>query len=86
MTSVAQVANTLLKDNAAPVSWMPAVTPAANHRSRCYDGRCYHGRCDHNRSPRRDYDWPVRATMSIRTTVKAGTTSALGNGVLNAGE
>jgi hypothetical protein len=32
------------------------------------------------------YDWPVRATMSIRTTVKAGTTSALSISVLNAGE
>ena len=61
---------------------MPAVTNPANHW-RAYDDWC---RCDHNRSPRCDYDWPVRATMSIRTTVKAGTTSALSNGVLDAGE
>ena len=59
---------------------MPTVTSAANDRRR-YDCGCHH-----NWRPRCDYDWPVRATMSIRTAVKAGTTSALSTGVLNAGQ
>jgi hypothetical protein len=62
---------------------MPAVTPAANHRCRCYDGRRYHGRCYYDRGCD---DWPVRATMSIRTTVKSGTTSALRTGAVDADE
>ena len=61
---------------------MPAITSAANHRW-AYDDWC---RCDNNRSPGCNYDWPVRATMSIRTTVKAGTTSALSTGALDADE
>jgi len=71
-----------LKNYAAPVSRMPAVTDTANDW-RAHDDWC---RCDNNRSPRCDYDWPVRATMSIRTTVKAGTTSALSTGALDADE
>ena len=59
---------------------MPTVASAANDR-RCYDYGCHH-----NWRRRCDYDWPVRATMSIRTAVKTGTTSALSTGVLNGGE
>jgi hypothetical protein len=62
----------VLKNDAAPPIWVPAVANAANHRGRCYDSGCYD-----NRGHWRDYDWPVSATMSIRTTMKAGTTSAL---------
>jgi hypothetical protein len=61
--------------------WVPAISNAANHRGWCYDGRCYN-----NRGRRRDYDWPVRAAMSIRTTVKAGTTSALSTGTMDGDE
>ena len=56
--------------------WVPAISNAANHRGRCYN----------NRGLRRDYDWPVRAAMSIRTTVKAGTTSALSTGTMDGDE
>ena len=63
--------------------WVPAISNAANHRGRCYDGWCYDSWCYNNRGRRCDYDWPVRATMSIRTTVKAGTTSALSTGTVN---
>jgi hypothetical protein len=49
-----------LKNDAAPQVRVPSVTDSANHRGRCYDSRCYN-----NRGRRYDYDWPVRATMSI---------------------
>ena len=69
----------LSEDHAAPVPRMPAVANAANYW-RADNDWC---RCDNNRSPGCNYDWPVRATMSIRTTVKAGTTSALSTGTVN---
>ena len=72
-----------LKNDAAPKPRMPSVTPATNHRGRCHDGRRHHGRRHDNWGRRCNYDWPVRATMSIRTTVKAGTTSALSAGTIN---
>jgi hypothetical protein len=64
---------------------MPAVTPAANHWCRCYDGRRYHGRCYDNRAGC-NHDWPIRATTSVRTAVKSGTTSALRTGAMDADE
>ena len=57
---------------------MPSVANSANHWGRCHDSRCYN-----NRSGRCDYDRPVRATMSIRPTMKAGTASALGTGTVD---
>jgi hypothetical protein len=80
---------------------MPAETRAANYRwrydnrgrgRRCYDNwsrRCYDNwsrRCYDNWSRRRDYDWPIRPTPSIRSAMKAGTTSALGTGAVDADE
>ena len=70
----------VLKNDAAPQVRVPAVTNAANHRGRGYNSRRYDNR------RRCDYDWAVRATMSIRTTVKAGTTSALSAGTVNTDE
>ena len=60
---------------------VPAISNAANYWSRCYDSWRYN-----NRGRWRDYDWPVRATMSIRTTVKAGTASALSTGAVDGDE
>ena len=65
---------------------VPSIADSANHWSRCYDSRCYDSRCYNNRGRRCDYDWPVRATMSIRTTMKAGTTSALSTGTVDGDE
>ena len=59
---------------------VPSIADSANHWSRCYDSRCYN-----NRGRRCDYDWPVRAA-TIRTTVKAGTTSALSTGTMDGDE
>jgi len=74
------LARLVSKNDAAPQMRVPSISNAANHRNRCYDSRCYNnrGRCD--------YDGPVRATMSIRTTVKAGTTSALSTGAVDGDE
>jgi hypothetical protein len=66
------------KDHAAPVPRMPAITDAAN------DGRRYDCRCHDNRRRRYDYDRrSVRPTCSLRPTVKARTTSALGTGTVD---
>jgi hypothetical protein len=62
---------------------MPAVTNAANHRCRGYNSRRYDNWCY---NPRCDDDWPVRATMSIGATVKAGTTATLGARATNTDE
>jgi len=75
------LARLVLKNDAAPQMRVPAISNAADHRGRCYDSRSYD-----NRGRWCDYDWPVRATMSIRTTVKAGTTSALGTGAVDGDE
>ena len=78
---------------------MPAETWAANYRW-CYDDRsrrCYDNwsrrayddrsrRCYDNRGRRCYYDWPIRPTPSIWSAVKAGTTSALGTGAVDADE
>ena len=60
---------------------VPAVANAANNRGRRDDGRGYN-----NRGRWYDYDRLVRATMSIRTAVKAGTASALGTGAVDGDE
>ena len=59
---------------------MPTVASAANDR-RCYDCGCHH-----NWRRRCDYDWPVRATMSIGATVKARTAATLGARTTNTDE
>jgi hypothetical protein len=64
----------VLKNDASPQVRVPAVANAANHRGWRYNSRYYDGRCYDSR-PRCNYDWPVRTTMSIGATVKAGTTS-----------
>jgi len=76
----------LLKNDAAPQARVPPVTNATNYRGRGYNSRRYDSRCDDNWRRRCDYDWPVRPTMSIRTTVKARTTSALSAGTINTDE
>ena len=91
--------NALSKDDAPPKSRMPAETRAANYRwchdnrgRRCnydsgrrrnYDWGC---RCYDNGGSRCHYDWPVRPTPSIWSAVKAGTTSALSTGAVDAEE
>ena len=69
---------------------MPAVTNAANHRgwyynsrcSRCYNSR--RSRCYDNRRRGSDYDWTsIRETPSVRTRMKARTTSARSAGTVN---
>ena len=77
---------------------MPAVTHAANHRgwyynsrrSRYYNSRCsrcYNSgrtRCYDNRCRGSDYDWTsIRETSSVRTRMKARTTSARSAGTVN---
>jgi hypothetical protein len=72
----------VLKNDATPPARVPAETGATYHRGRAYDSRRYDGRCYDN--PRCDDDWAsIRATSSIRTTVKAGTTSARSAGTVN---
>ena len=74
-------ANALSKNHATPVPRVPTETSATNDR-RCYDCRCHH-----NRRRRCDYDRPsIRLTSSIRTAVKAGTTSAGSSGAVAAYE
>ena len=81
---------TELKNDAASEARVPAVTNAANHRgwydnSRCYDNRrrgCYDNRCrgcDYDRTS-------IRATSSVRTRMKARTTSARSAGTVNIDE
>ena len=81
---------TELKNDAASEARVPAVTNAANHRgwydnSRCYDNRhrgCYDSRCrgcDYDRTS-------IRATSSVRTRMKARTTSARSAGTVNIDE
>ena len=81
---------TELKNDAASEARVPAVTNAANHRgwydnSRCYDNRrrgCYDNRCrgcDYDRTS-------IRATSSVRTRMKARTTSARSVGTVNIDE
>ena len=77
---------------------MPAVTNAANHRGWYYNSRCYNNRCSRcynnrrtrcydNRSRGCDYDWTsIRATSSVRTRMKARTTSARSAGTVNIDE
>jgi hypothetical protein len=92
---------TELKNDAASEARVPAVTNAANHRgwyynnrcSRCYNNRCsrcYNNRCSRcydNRRRGRDYDWTsIRATSSVRTRMKARTTSARSAGTVNIDE
>jgi hypothetical protein len=81
MMLVLHVANALLKDHAASVIRMPAITNAANHRW-SYNDWC---RCNHNRSPRYDYGC-IRPTRSIWSPVKSRTTAARSIGALDAGE
>jgi hypothetical protein len=57
---------------------MPAETNTANHTGRCYSSRCYDNW--------RDYDWPIRATSSVGTTMKAKTTSLPSGGAVNIDE
>jgi len=58
---------------------MPAVASSANHGCWRYDWRCHHSRTGH------DYDRPsIRLTSSVRTAVKASTTSAGGTGAVDA--
>jgi hypothetical protein len=76
---------TELKNDAAPQARVPAVTTAANHRGRCYDSRC--SRCYDNWRRGCDYDWTsIRETSSVRTTMKARTTSARSTGTVNIDE
>ena len=89
---------TELKNDAASEARVPAVTNAANHRgwydnSRCYDNRrrgCYDNRrrgCYDNRCRGCDYDrTSIRATSSVRTRMKARTTSARSAGTVNIDE
>jgi hypothetical protein len=83
---------TELKNDAASEARVPAVTTATNHwgwyyNSRCYNSRCYNNRrtrCYDNRSCGCDYDWTsIRATSSVRTRMKARTTSARSGGTVN---
>jgi hypothetical protein len=72
----------VLKNDAAPPVRVPAVTGATHHRARGYNSRRYDNRCYDG--PRCDDDWTsIRATSSVRTTVKAGTTSARSAGTVN---
>ena len=84
---------TELKNDAASEARVPAETNAANHRgwyynnrcSRCYNNRC--SRCYDNRCRGCDYDWTsIRATSSVRTRMKARTTSARSAGTVNIDE
>ena len=71
----------LLKNYAASVMRMPAITNAANHR-RPHDDWC---RCDYNRSPWYDYG-SIRPTRAIWPPVKSRTTAARSINTLDAGE
>jgi hypothetical protein len=56
-----------------------------NRCSRCYNNRCT--RCYDNRRRGCDYDWTsIRATSSVRTRMKARTTSARSAGTVNIDE
>jgi hypothetical protein len=56
-----------------------------NRCSRCYNNR--RTRCYDNRSCGCDYDWTsIRATSSVRTRMKARTTSARSGGTVNIDE
>jgi len=67
---------------AAPEARVPAETTAANHRGRRYNSRCYD-----NWRRGCDYDWTsIRETSSVRTTMKARTTSARSAGTVNIDE
>jgi len=67
---------------AAPEARVPAETTAANHRGRRYNSRCYD-----NWRRGCDYDWTsIRETSSVRTTMKARTTSARSAGTVNVDE
>ena len=59
---------------------MPTVTGAA------HDRRCYNCGRHHDRRRRYDYDRSVRSTSTIRPTVKAWATAALGIGVMGGDE
>jgi hypothetical protein len=61
---------------------MPAVSTAANHRTWYYNSRGYnnwHPGCDYDRTS-------IRETSSVRTRMKARTTSAGSAGTVNTGE
>jgi hypothetical protein len=81
---------TELKNDAASEARVPAVTNAANHRGWYYNSRCYDNRrrgCYNNRRHGCDYDWTsIRATSSVRTRMKAWTTSARSAGTVNIDE
>jgi hypothetical protein len=81
---------TELKNDAASEARVPAVTNAANHWGWYYNSRCYNNRCSRcydNRSRGCDYDWTsIRATSSVRTRMKARTTSARSGGTVNIDE
>jgi hypothetical protein len=71
---------------------VPAVTTAANHRTWYYNSRCHNIRAYDNRGydnwhPGCDYDrTSIRETSSVRTRMKARTTSAGSAGTVNTGE
>jgi hypothetical protein len=65
----------------------------SNRCSRCYNNRCsrcynnWRTRCYDNRSRGCDYDWTsIRAASSVRTRMKARTTSARSGGTVNIDE
>jgi hypothetical protein len=60
---------------------VPAITSAANHRDWCYDDRC--SRYYDNRHRGCDYDRTSIRDTSVRTGMKARTTSARGVGTPN---
>ena len=76
---------TELKNDAASEARMPPVTNAANHRGWYYNNRC--SRCYDKRRGGRDYDWTsIRETSSVRTRMKARTTSTRSAGTINIDE
>jgi hypothetical protein len=60
---------------------VPAITSAANHRGWCYDDR--RRGCDYDRRRGCDYDRTSIRDTSIRTRMKARTTSARSAGTAN---